>query len=213
MLRRASRALDDGDAAEAERLFNAVLQHAPENFDALHGLGKIQCQRGRLDTALVLIQTALRADGNRADGFASLGLVFHLLGDFERALASYDAGLTIAPNDAELRNRRGVALLELGRPHEALEDFESALAANPDYLDALGNYGNALLKLNRPAAALVSLRSGAGACAGKCPTPHQPRRRVAQARSAARSADERKPRAGQRARISPRRGLSRVSRD
>jgi tetratricopeptide (TPR) repeat protein len=155
MLRRASRALEDGDANQAERLFNAVLQHAPENFDALHGLGKVHCQRGRLDTALVLIQTALRADSARADGFASLGLVFHLLRDFERALASYDAGLGIAPNDPELRNRRGVALLELGRPREALEDFESALGANPDNLDALGNDGNALLKLNRPAAALA----------------------------------------------------------
>jgi Tfp pilus assembly protein PilF len=155
MLRRASRALDDGAAGEAERLFNAVLRHAPENFDALHGLGKIHSQRGRLDTALVLIQTALRIDGNRADGFASLGLVFHLLGHFERALASYDAGLCIAPRDAELRNRRGVALLELRRPQEALEDFEKALAAEPGHLDALGNYGNALLKLNRPAAALA----------------------------------------------------------
>jgi tetratricopeptide (TPR) repeat protein len=155
MLRRASRAFDARDAAEAERLFNAVLRYAPESFDALHGLGKIHGQRGRLDTALVLIQTALRADSARADGFASLGLVFHLLRDFERALASYDAGLGIAPNDAELRNRRGVALLELGRPHEALQDFESALAVNPDYLDALGNYGNALLKLNRPATALA----------------------------------------------------------
>jgi len=155
MLRRASRAHDGGDAAEAERLFNAVLQYAPENVDALHGLGKIHCRRGRLDTALALIQKALRIDSDRAEGFSSLGLVFHLLGDFERALASYDAGLGIAPNDAELRNRRGVALLELDRPHEALADFESALDAKSDDLDALGNYGNALLKLNHPAAALA----------------------------------------------------------
>ncbi len=156
ILRRASRALDDGDSVEAERLFNAALQYVPENFDALHGLGKIHSRRGRLDTALVLIQTALRIDSDRAEGFSSLGLVFHLLGDFERARASYDAGLGIAPNDAELRNRRGVAFLELGRPHEALADFESALAANSDYLDALGNYGNALLKLNHSAAALAA---------------------------------------------------------
>jgi tetratricopeptide (TPR) repeat protein len=156
LLRRASRAHGDGDADQAERLYNAVLQYSPENFDALHGLGKLHCQRGRLDTALVLIQAALRFDCDRADGFASLGLVFHLLHRFAEALASYDAGLDIAPDDAELLNRRGVALLELRRPHEALQDFESALIADPHHLDALGNYGNALLKLNRPAEAIAA---------------------------------------------------------
>ncbi len=54
----------------------ALLQHHPDNFDALHGLGRLHCQRGRYDTALVLMQAALRSDGGRADGFASLGLVF-----------------------------------------------------------------------------------------------------------------------------------------
>ena len=66
-------------------------------------------------TALALTQAALKSDLSRADGFASLGLVFHALRDFQRALVSYDEGLRIAPDDAELLNRRGVALLELGR--------------------------------------------------------------------------------------------------
>ena len=92
----------------------------------------------------------LRATPNRAEGFASLGLVFHLLGHFKEALVSYDEGLALDPGNMELLNRRGVALLELSRPLDALESFERVLAADPDHLDALGNYGNALIKLNRP---------------------------------------------------------------
>jgi tetratricopeptide (TPR) repeat protein len=156
MLRRARRAHDEGELAAAERLYTALLQDHPGNFDALHGLGQLHYQHGRFDTALVLLQEALKSDGARADGFSSLGLVFHVLRRFNEALASYDAGLRIAPDDVELLNRRGVALLELGRPGDALANFESVLAANPDHLDALGNYGNALLKLNRPAAALAA---------------------------------------------------------
>jgi tetratricopeptide (TPR) repeat protein len=156
LLRRAERAHGEGDTAKAERLYNTVLQYEPENFDALHGLGKLHTQRGRLDTALILFQTALKIDDNRAEGFADLGLVFHLLRRFDHALTSYEAGLYIAPDDAELLSRRGVALLELRRPQEALECFENALAADPDHLDALGNYGNALLKLNRPAEAIAA---------------------------------------------------------
>src|SRR5215475_8169962 len=118
MLRRALRAYDEGDFAKAERLFTAVLQTQPDNFDALRGLGLINYRRGRLDAALALIQTALQADLTRADGFSSLGLVFLALKDFTRALTSFDEGLRLAPHDFDLINRRGVALLELGRVDE-----------------------------------------------------------------------------------------------
>jgi tetratricopeptide (TPR) repeat protein len=155
-LRRAQRAHENGELAKAERLYNALLQYHPENFDALHGLGQLHSQCGRFDTALVLIQTALKSDMSRAEGFASLGLVFHLLHRFKEAILSYDEGLSLDPGNAELLNRRGVALLELRRPVEALESFERALAANPDHLDALGNYGNALIKLNRPGEAIAA---------------------------------------------------------
>lgn len=156
LLRRALRAHDNGDLAKAERLYNAVLQYHPENFEALHGLGQLQCQRGRLDTALTLIQTALKSDIGRAEGFASLGLVFHLLGQFKDALLSYEEGLALDPGHVELLNRRGVALLELRRPLDALASFERVLAVDPDHLDALGNCGNALIKLNRPEEAIAA---------------------------------------------------------
>ncbi len=155
LLRRALRAYADGAFAKAERLCGAVVERQPENFDALHCLGQINFKRGRLDAALALFQAALKADLQRAEGFASLGLVFHALGQFERALTSYDEGLRIAPDDGELRNRRGVALLQLKRPAEALKDFERVLAAAPQNVDALGNRGNALFKLNRPAQAIA----------------------------------------------------------
>jgi tetratricopeptide (TPR) repeat protein len=156
MLRRALRAHEQGEFDKAERLYNALLQYHPDNFDALHGLGRLHYRRGRLDTALALIQAALKADLGRADGFASLGLVFHCLTRFKEALASYEEGLRIAPDNTELLNRRGVALLELGRPREALENFDRLLALDPGHFDALGNRGNTLIKLNRPADALAA---------------------------------------------------------
>ena len=123
LLRRALRAHEQGEFGKAERFYTAVLEHQRDNFDALHGLGLIHYQNGRLHTALVLVQTALQTDTDRAEGFSSLGLVFHTLKDFDRALTSFGAGLRLEPANCELRNRRGVALLELGRAAEALERF------------------------------------------------------------------------------------------
>jgi hypothetical protein len=90
------------------------------------------------------------------ENFAARGLALQTMRRFDEALAAYDCGLRLAPNDAELRNGRGVALLELRRPAEACEEFARALGADPDYLDALGNLGNALIKLNRPQEALAA---------------------------------------------------------
>ncbi|MGC2124474.1 MAG: tetratricopeptide repeat protein [Xanthobacteraceae bacterium] len=156
LLRRALRAHETGDLDKAERLYNGLLQYHPENFDALHGLGQLHYQRGRFDTALVLIQTALRSDAGRAEGFASLGLVFHFLHRFNEALLSYDAGLALDPVNPALLNRRGVALLELRRPLDALGSFERVLALDANHFEALGNYGNTLLKLNRPEQAIAA---------------------------------------------------------
>ena len=149
LIRRARRLLDNGDLAKAERLYGEHLQHHPNSFDALHGLGQIHHRRGRLDTALMCFQEALKCDLSRAEGFAGLGLVFLALRDFARALTSYEQGLRLDPENVELLNGRGVALLELRRPREALECFDRLLAASPDHADALGNRGNALLRQNR----------------------------------------------------------------
>ena len=50
LLRRALRAHEQGEFDKAERLYTAVLDHQPDNFDALHGLGLIHYRHGRLDT-------------------------------------------------------------------------------------------------------------------------------------------------------------------
>ena len=169
LIRRAQRAHEACEFDKAERQYNAVLTHQPNSFEALHGLGGIRLQRGRPDTALVFFQEALKIDPSRADGFASLGLAFYALKDFERALTSFDVGLRLAPDDAELRNRRGVALLELGRLSEALEEFAFVLAAAPDHLDALGNRANALFKLNRPIEAIEHYDRALGLKPGNAP--------------------------------------------
>jgi hypothetical protein len=93
---------------------------------------------------------------SRRDDFAALGLALYSMRRFEEALAAYDDGLRLAPDDAKLHNGRGVALLELRRPAEARDEFVHALAADPDCLDALGNLANALFKLNRPEEALAA---------------------------------------------------------
>jgi tetratricopeptide (TPR) repeat protein len=156
MLRRGYSAHGQGKLEEAEQLYCSILTYDPRNFVALHLLGFLNFQRGRLLDALKFIEAALSVDGGHVAALLNRGRILHAMDRCDEALASYNDALEGEPNNAEILNARGIALLDLARPREALESFECALAINGDYVEALGNRGNAMLKLNRPQDAVAS---------------------------------------------------------
>lgn len=146
----------DGDLAEADRLYRALLQRDPDNFDVLHLAGSVNRELGRLSEALRFLAAAVRRNARSAAALSDLGLVQHRLERYADALASYDAALAIEPDDCDIINRRAVALLRLDRPEMALAELERLLAIAPDHGEALGNRGNVLVRLNRPDEAIAS---------------------------------------------------------
>ncbi len=150
LLQKAHTAHLDGALAPAEKLYKAVLQRDPNNFDALHLLGFLHHQQGCSARALPFLAAALKLNARSVEVLSNYGLVLHTLNRTAEALASYDAALAIEPGNAELLNWRGIALLDLDRPQDALTSLDRALAENPAHLEAIGNCGNAFLKLNRP---------------------------------------------------------------
>jgi tetratricopeptide (TPR) repeat protein len=145
----------DGDFAQADRLYRAVLQRDPGNFDALHLAGCVNHELGRLGEALRFLAAAVRRNARSAAALSDLGLVQHGLERYADALASYDAALALEPGNCDIANRRAVTLLRLDRPDAALAELERVLAIDPAHVAALGNRGNVLLRLNRPDAAIA----------------------------------------------------------
>ena len=145
-----------GDFAQADRLYRALLQRDPGNFDLLRLAGSVNHELGRLGEAQRFLAAAVRGNARSAATLSELGLVQHRLERYAEALASYDAALALAPDDGEIVNRRAVALLRLDRPEEALAELERLLAVAPDHTEALGNRGNVLVRLNRPDAAIAA---------------------------------------------------------
>jgi tetratricopeptide (TPR) repeat protein len=54
-------------------------------------------------------------------------------GDFDRAIADYDAALKADPKLAEAHHRRGLAWRAKGNRRRALADFDAALRLRPDF--------------------------------------------------------------------------------
>ena len=145
-----------GDFAEAERCCHAVITLHPGHFDALHLLGLMAAQRGRLDEASMLLAEAIGSNPRSAEAHSNQGNVQTARGRFGEALVSYDRALAIKPDIAETLYNRGSALKALSRYEEALASYDQALALKPDFAEALNNRGGVLRDLGRLDDALVS---------------------------------------------------------
>ena len=145
-----------GRLAEAEHHYRQILAAVPDHADALHLLGVIAYQLGRPETALELIDQAIRHNGNNSQYYCNRGLALEGLQRLDEAVASYDRALTIVPKNPEAWNNRALALHGLMRFEEALASYDRALAVRPDFVEALNNRGNAQRALTRFEEALAS---------------------------------------------------------
>ena len=145
-----------GQFAEAGRIYEEVLQQAPSHFDALHLLGVISLQNGRAQRGVELIKKAIALNPRVAGAHSNLGRALNELMRPAEALASHNKAIALDPKYAEGYNSRGNALSDLKRFKEAVADYDRAIALKPDYALTYYNRGIALMKLGRAADALAS---------------------------------------------------------
>src|SRR5215467_7319136 len=139
-----------GRLAEAEKLYQEVLQQEPTHFDALHLLGAVALQTRRSQRGVELITKAIKLNQNVAAAHNNLGSGLHDLKRHDEALASFDMAIALRPDYAEAYNNRGAALNDLKRSDEALASCDKAIALKPGYAEAHSNRGVAMNDLKRP---------------------------------------------------------------
>lgn len=148
-----------GELAEAERLYSLILAAKPDHPDALHFLGLIRFAGGQPAEALKLVAAAMRAGPPSALLLLNQGLVLNALGRPEDAVASFDRAIALDAGLAEAHNNRAVLLATLGRHEEALKSYRAALALAPGNAGTLFNQGNALKDFGRCDEAIASYDS------------------------------------------------------
>jgi len=145
-----------GHFAEAEPLYRLVLQAEPTHAPALHMLGLLAYQVGKLEQAADLISQAVRHDAGQAPYFFNLGVVLSRQGKSPPAAAAYRQALRLRPDYTEAHCNLGNILREQGKLEAAVEAYRKALTINPDYVDAHNNLGVALEELGRYDGAVAS---------------------------------------------------------
>jgi predicted O-linked N-acetylglucosamine transferase (SPINDLY family) len=145
-----------GHLAEAERLYQMILQWDPKHFDATNLLGMVFLQRGQFEQAEKQFRRAVKLNPRIAAAVSNRGNALLELRRSDEALACYDKALALEPNNADVLNNRGTALLDLGKIGDALASFDRALAIEPNAAKACFNRGNALKALKRLDEAIAS---------------------------------------------------------
>ena len=157
-LEQAAHFLEQGNLAEAERLYSQLALAEPHNVIARHRLGLIRAQRGDFSGALRWFSAALALAPDEPSILLLHGNALSALGRNEEALTDYTKAVQFAPDNAAAHFGRAGSLYALQRLAEALESYDKTLALAPDLVPGLNNRGNALRALGRAEEALEDYR-------------------------------------------------------
>ena len=138
-----------GFLGDADELARRALVAKPDNAEAVHTLGLVAHQSGRLDEAIEHMLHAVALNPEVAVYHANLGEMCRLAGRIDEAIAAGRRALELKPDYQAALSNLGIALFDQGKFEEAIEHYDRALAQQDDFVQAHSNRGNALQRLKR----------------------------------------------------------------
>ena len=133
-----------GRPQEAEAIYRQVLQHDPQQPDALHLLGLLAYENGRHRQAIDYLNRAIRVKPDEAAFHCDLGIVHRALGELDQAVSAHQRALELDPDFTNAHYNLGNVRGQQGRPEAAAAAFRRALAINPAHSQAANNLGKLL---------------------------------------------------------------------
>jgi tetratricopeptide (TPR) repeat protein/SAM-dependent methyltransferase len=130
-----------GQLAEAERRCRDVLMLDPNHADALHLLGMIAFQAGRLDAAVELIGKSIASNRRNPDCHYNMAQVFRALGRIDDATAHLMKATALKRDYAAAHLQLADLFLQQGRFEDAVTHYRRVLALQPDHAEACSNLG------------------------------------------------------------------------
>ena len=121
-----------GRSAESAKLYQQLLELAPDNLIAINNLAWIMCEKqGKGQQALELAQRGLTIAPDYVDLVDTRGVIYYRLGEFDKAIEDFTKCITLyrvtAPSGVATRFHLARAFAELGQKDEAIDQLGRAL--------------------------------------------------------------------------------------
>jgi tetratricopeptide (TPR) repeat protein len=133
-----------GSWQQAEYLCRQVLQVEANHAEALHCLGLVAYQTGRVELAIDYYRQSLRRQPDSPEALNNLGIALRRQGEAVEAVCCFQQALALAPTSAQAHYNLGNSLADQGRSAEAVSHFQEALRHQPGLIQARNNLGLAL---------------------------------------------------------------------
>jgi protein O-GlcNAc transferase len=156
-LRTALQHYQAGERSRAERLYREILGRDPSCADALHYLGEVCLQSGRLDEAIACFQRAL-ARRDSAPSHYHLGLALAARQEFKPAIFQLRQAIALQPEFSAAHALLGGLLKLHGQLDAAIASLQRALELDPNSAETHYNLGISEQARGRVDAAVACFR-------------------------------------------------------
>ena len=133
------RAHQVGQFAEAQAIYDQLLNENPRNAGALHYRGLLAFQQGQTEKALTMLNEAVSLRPNEPIFHGNLANVLLNAGDNERAEKAFRKAIHLDRNYALAHSNLATSLLGGGRIEEAETSVRRALKLQPRNFEAYSN--------------------------------------------------------------------------
>ncbi len=157
--------------AEAVNQFKMAQVPGNSSYDVLYNLGRAYRQYGQsvknkdknlftenMKFAAEHFEQAVALKPNAVDTYFQLGMTYHDLGLFDKAIASFKHALQYSPNDSAIYYQLGTVAMDQFYDREAEAYFLEGLKINPDHVLILLALGRLYIRTNQTSAAISVLR-------------------------------------------------------
>src|SRR5688572_8082864 len=130
---------NSGQFDRAESAYRRVLRSHPEHLEALHLLGNLLRQQGKVGETIATLQTIAGLSPGSAEAHFDLANAYAAGEDFAGAVIGYRKVVELDPLMAVAHNNLGNAYTILGRLEQAVDAYRTALRLDPQSAKALNN--------------------------------------------------------------------------
>ena len=131
--------------SEAIKILEQELSSNPKNPDALHLMGVVAYQAGLFQSAIDLIESAIRIRTEEPRYYNDCGEAYRRMGNLGAGIARFRRALVLDPGCLSAHNNLGSAFMEEGKIEQAMASFRHVLQIDPQNADAHYNLSLALL--------------------------------------------------------------------